>query len=320
MTVFARNQTERDILSKKHIAIVGLGSGGSAIAEMAARTGVGRMTLVDPETVAIENIGRHVLTTADVGRPKVEALRDRILAIHAECQVDALYCRFSRNIFGAPKSFRFGPDGCMPPGKPPAKVDHVPDLIVSCVDSFACESAINAYSLSAGVPAVYGGVWGAAAVGEILYVAPGQTPCYECYAGFRRSKAEIPNDPRRYTDPDFDTTKLPGQPGLWPNILIIAGIQFQIILGLLGLRPVIDYEHSLWLVNVSDYDSPLQPFAVTFGKVKRGCPVCDETAVHQLGDDLHEDLRVSDMQDMVIPTVSNEGGLEEFRSGTGLLD
>ena len=56
----------------------------------------------------------------------------------------------------------------------------------------------------------------------------GRTPCYECFAGFRRDKVEIPNDPRKYTDPNFDSTKVPGQAGLWPNILIITGVMFQI--------------------------------------------------------------------------------------------
>ena len=269
---------------------------------MAARMGFGRVTIVDPDTVAIENIGRHILTTADVGRPKVEAVRDRILAINPECRVDARQERFDPAVFSERRN-PLGP----------------PDIIVSSVDSFRCESAINAYSLSAGVPAVYGGAWGAAVIGEILYVVPGKTPCYECYAGFRRTNAEIPNDPRRYTDPNFDSTQVPGQPGIWPNILAIAGLEFQVILGLLGLRPVIDYEHSLWLVNVSDYDSPLQPFAVTFGTVKRGCPVCDDTSVHQLGERFEAEFRNSGIQDTAIPAppCSEAGdvpGSEEFRN------
>ena len=44
--VFARNPHEAERLAGKHILIVGLGSGGSALALMAARAGVGRLTLV----------------------------------------------------------------------------------------------------------------------------------------------------------------------------------------------------------------------------------------------------------------------------------
>jgi len=78
---------------------------------------------------------------------------------------------------------------------------------------------------------------------------------------------------------------VPGQrdkAGLWSNVLIVAGIQFQVVLGLLGLRDTIDHEHTTWLMNISDYDCKLQPLAVTFARVKRGCPVCDESCLHQL--------------------------------------
>jgi len=279
--VFSRNLKERQVLSQKHIAIVGVGSGGSAIADMAARAGMGRITLIDPDTLAPENLGRHMLTGTDLGKTKVEAMRARILAINPACQVDALACKFSPYIFEAWVTFAFGPDGCKRNERPP-KVDHMPDLVVSCVDSFNCESSINGFCLEHNIPAVYGGAWGAASAGEILCVIPGKSPCYECYAGFRRSEVEIPNDPRKYTDPDFDGTKTGGQPGLWSNMLIITGLQFQVVLGVMGLLDCIDYDCTLWLMNISDCDSPLQPLAVTFAKVKKGCAVCDESKLSEL--------------------------------------
>ena len=60
--VFARNPKEAERLSGKHLAIVGCGSGGSAFADMAARSGIGKFTLVDPDALALENIGRHTLS------------------------------------------------------------------------------------------------------------------------------------------------------------------------------------------------------------------------------------------------------------------
>src|SRR5207245_1563811 len=165
-----------------------------------------------------------------------------------------------------------------------------PDLIVAGTDSFACEAAVNDYALQAGIPAVYCGCWGEASVGEILYVVPGKTSCYQCYAGFRQMTVdvpEIPADARKYTDPNFDSTKLPGQAGLWANILMIAGVGFQIALALLDPESdraaLIDFERTLFLFNVSKYDdSPLQPLAVTFGKVKKGCAVCDDGKLAEL--------------------------------------
>jgi hypothetical protein len=267
--MFARNPQEAERLFPKHLAIIGCGSGGSALAAMASRAGVGRFTLVDPDVLGLENVGRHVLSRGDVGTPKALGMKRAIEEVNPAVEVEAICGKFD----GLPRK---------------------PDLLVAATDSFACESAINEYSLRLGVPAVYGGCWGEASVGEILYVVPGRTPCYECYAGFRRNTVEIPSDPRKYTDPDFDSTKVPGQAGLWANILIITGVIFQVVLGLLdpeGERArIIDYEHTLFLVNISKYDSNLQPLAVTFGKVKKGCAVCDETKLMELGRGLQAEL------------------------------
>jgi hypothetical protein len=263
--VFARNPKEAERLSQKHLAIIGCGSGGSALTDMAARSGVGRFTLVDPDDLALENVGRHILSRGDVGKPKVLGIKRLIEDVNPEAHVEAICGKFE-------------------------DLARKPDLIVAATDSFACESAINDYSLREKVPAVYGGCWGEASVGEILYVEPGRTPCYECYAGFRRNQIEIPADPRKYTDADFDSTKIPGQAGLWANILIITGVMFQVVLALLDPEneraQLIDYDHTLFLVNVSNYAANLQPLAVTFGKVRKGCAICEESHLVELGKDL----------------------------------
>lgn len=231
---------------------------------MAARAGIGRFTLIDPDLLVLENLGRHILSRGDMGTPKVVGVKRMIEDVNPAARVEAVCEKFK-------------------------DLPEKPDLLVAATDSFACDSLVNDYALREDIPAIYGGCWGEASVGEILYVIPGRTPCYECFAGFRRN-VEIPADARKYTDPDFDATKLPGQAGLWANILIIAGVMFQVALGLLDPETeraqLIDYEHTLFLVNVSNFVARLQPLAVTFGKVKKGCSVCDESKLADLGKDL----------------------------------
>jgi ThiF family len=275
--VFARNPKEAERLFPKHVAFVGCGSGGSAIALMAARAGIGRFTLVDPDTLTLQNVGRHMLSRGDVGKPKVEGVRSTILELNPSARVDAVFGKFED----------FG---------------DTPDLIVGGTDSFSCEAELNGYSLRTSTPAIYCGCWGEASVGEVLYVVPGKTPCYQCYAGFRRGTVdipEIPADERKYTDPDFDATRLPGQAGLWANILMVAGLTFQVALGLLDPESersaLIDYEHTLFLFNVSKYDLPLQPLAVTFGNVRKGCAVCDESKLAELGKSMAIDPTVEEI-------------------------
>ena len=74
-----------------HVAVVGIGGVGSWTAEALARSGVGRITLIDLDNVAESNINRqiHALSTT-VGQAKVDAMRDRIALINPECQVTCI--------------------------------------------------------------------------------------------------------------------------------------------------------------------------------------------------------------------------------------
>lgn len=74
-----------------HVAIVGIGGVGSWAAEALARSGVGRLTLIDLDHVAESNINRqiHALSTT-VGQAKVQAMAERIALINPECRVEGI--------------------------------------------------------------------------------------------------------------------------------------------------------------------------------------------------------------------------------------
>ena len=263
--IFSRNPKEREMLRKKHLVIVGAGSVGSAIALMAARAGIGKFTIIDNGDIEPENVGRHVCDLSHLMRDKSFAVAELIEQVNPDADVRPVIEDFRTvDRIGIALDARGGDT-----------------LMVAATDSFECQSLVNQLSLEEGIPSVYIGCWGEATIGEILYVVPGRTPCFECYAGFRRETEALSlNDPRKYTDLDFDQTKVPGQAGLWPNILVICGFAFQVILALLGDeergRRLLDFEHTLLLVNVGDFDSPLQPLAVTPSLVRKGCAICDE--------------------------------------------
>lgn len=78
-------------LRAAHIAVIGIGGVGSWTAEALARTGVGHVTLIDLDDVCVTNTNRQVLALSDtVGKPKVHVMRDRMLAISPDMQVDAI--------------------------------------------------------------------------------------------------------------------------------------------------------------------------------------------------------------------------------------
>ena len=74
-----------------HVAVVGIGGVGSWAAEALARSGVGRITLIDLDQVAESNINRQIhALTSTVGQAKVVAMRERIAQIHPDCEVHCI--------------------------------------------------------------------------------------------------------------------------------------------------------------------------------------------------------------------------------------
>ena len=92
-----------DLLQRAHFCVVGVGGVGSWAAEACARSGIGRITLIDHDDIQPSNTNRQLHTLSDtVGRSKVEVLRERILAINPDCDcraVDDLVTRGSIDKF-----------------------------------------------------------------------------------------------------------------------------------------------------------------------------------------------------------------------------
>jgi tRNA A37 threonylcarbamoyladenosine dehydratase len=79
------------ILANSSILIVGIGGVGSWAAEAAARSGLGKITIVDLDHVAESNINRQIQALdSTVGMAKTEAMRQRIADINALCEVTCI--------------------------------------------------------------------------------------------------------------------------------------------------------------------------------------------------------------------------------------
>ena len=64
-----------DQISRSHILVVGLGGVGSWTAEALVRSGVGNITLVDPDSVCVTNINRQLIAlNSTVGQSKVSVM------------------------------------------------------------------------------------------------------------------------------------------------------------------------------------------------------------------------------------------------------
>lgn len=80
-----------DRLRESFVMVVGLGAVGSYAVEGLARSGIGRIRVVDFDVVAPSNINRQLYALeSTLGRPKCEVARERILDINPDCRVEAL--------------------------------------------------------------------------------------------------------------------------------------------------------------------------------------------------------------------------------------
>ncbi len=78
-------------LAAVHVCVIGIGGVGSWTAEALARSGVGRLTLIDLDHVAESNVNRQVhALEATLGQAKVLAMRERIAQINPDCRVDCI--------------------------------------------------------------------------------------------------------------------------------------------------------------------------------------------------------------------------------------
>ena len=152
-------------LAAARVLIVGAGGVGGPAALYLAAAGVGTLTLVDPDTVALSNLQRQILFTGDdIGRPKVEAGADRLTALNPGVHVQTVAGPLSADNARA------------------LIAGH--DVVLDGTDDFQTRFAVNAACVAEDVPLVSGalGRWS----GQVG-VFTGR-PCYQCLV------PEIPPD------------------------------------------------------------------------------------------------------------------------------
>lgn len=146
-------------LLKSGVLLVGAGGLGSPVAFYLTAAGVGRIGLIDADTVGLSNLQRQILhTVPDLGRPKVVSAAEKLKALNPDLVLE-LY----QELFDAKTA-----------------ADLVPnyDIVIDCTDNFAARYDINEACIRAGKPFVYGGVL--AWAGQMFTVLPGQGPCFRC--------------------------------------------------------------------------------------------------------------------------------------------
>ncbi len=138
-------------LRQAHICIVGIGGVGSWAAEAIARSGIGRITLIDMDDICVTNSNRQIQAlTHTVGKTKIDVMRERIVAINPECVVNGILDFLTADTLAQYLSTDY-------------------DVLLDCIDSVSAKAAIIAACKKQKLPIVtVGGAGGQIDPSKIL--------------------------------------------------------------------------------------------------------------------------------------------------------
>ncbi len=152
-----------DALAIELVSIIGLGSIGAAVAEGLSEYGIRRLALVDYDRLQFHNLARHRLTARDVGRFKVNAMRDFLLQRDPDSEVHAL----TLDVIAHANTIR--------------SLFRQSSIVVVCSDGVASRRAANHLACWAATPLILACVLEDGGIGEVLRVKPGVTSCLACF-------------------------------------------------------------------------------------------------------------------------------------------
>jgi tRNA A37 threonylcarbamoyladenosine dehydratase len=133
-----------------HVLVVGIGGVGSWVVEALARSGVGRLTLVDLDEVCVSNVNRQVpALDGQIGRAKVEVMAERARAIAPEIRVDA-----KMEFFTAETAERLLGLDAGAEAEAGALAGSRPELVVDAIDHVGNKVLLIARCQAAGLPVV----------------------------------------------------------------------------------------------------------------------------------------------------------------------
>ncbi len=160
------DSTAQSNLASAHALIVGVGALGCPCADLLARAGVGRLTLIDRDLVDLTNLHRQTLYCNDDAahqRPKSIAARDRLAAINPEIDIHPIVADFSsHDAEHLIRNERLG----------------MPDILIDGSDNFETRYIINDLSVKHVIPYIYAGAIGTRGMATVFM--PPDGPCLRC--------------------------------------------------------------------------------------------------------------------------------------------
>jgi molybdopterin/thiamine biosynthesis adenylyltransferase len=160
----ARGILETDVLAGKKVLIVGLGSGGSTTAVELAKAGVMDFFLMDHDRIEIGNVARHEAGVPDVGRCKTNVVAEKIKEKNPYARVET----FKNKV--CPETMHML-----------REIVREVDILICATDNRQSRLLLNRHSIEGNKPCIFAGAYRRAYGGQIQFVRPRLSPCYQCF-------------------------------------------------------------------------------------------------------------------------------------------
>ena len=126
-------------LRTKRVILFGVGGVGSWCAEALIRTGLTHLTIVDGDTVQPSNVNRQLPATREtLGKPKVEVLKERLLTINPEAEINAIHKMYEPT--PTPSLKGGGNNKSFPSGEDLGEALSTYDYVIDAIDSVAAKT------------------------------------------------------------------------------------------------------------------------------------------------------------------------------------
>ena len=155
---------ETQVLQNKTVLVIGLGTGGGYAAVELAKCGVGSFDLIDADRLKVGNVVRHPGGLSQVGRLKVNVMRDMIHDKNPDAQV-----------FVHPFEATSETAETLRPLIARA------DVVICGTDNRPSKLLVNRLCIEENKIVIYGGAFRRAYGGQVLRVRPKASPCHECF-------------------------------------------------------------------------------------------------------------------------------------------
>jgi hypothetical protein len=258
-------------LAKKRVAIVGTGSGGAEIVLQLASTGLGSIAAFDGDRLEQSNYIRHILSRGDVGRTKVDALKTELMGRDLPTEVQALF----EDVLFVADEFR------------KQLSEYKPDLLICATDSRESRRFINYCAVHLNIPLLIAGLIGGGRIGEVLFVSPRLTACYECVRTGLGALLEKPDSEGRNDAPYVGGEPQDMQSAVYRfDVSFIAGLTARVAMHVLEPTafPGFPTNYLAWGREASSYPPPFNfefPFTVNYVPIPKrpACPVCGDASL-----------------------------------------